>query len=382
MKILYGVSGEGLGHSSRAKEIILHLRKKGHKVLIMTYGQAYPVLKSLAETIKIEGIHLHFEGDSLSLKKTINHGTKNMLTNLKNLNSIKKEINRFKPDLCITDYEPIVPIMRYWYKLPLISIDNQHRLTHVSLKIPPKYRKDFLLAKHATNLCVSRADAFIILSFAKARSLKKNVYIVSPILRKEIQKIKTTKSDNILVYQTKPNQKLIEILEKIPEKFIVYGYNTQKHEGNLHFKKTSKDFLKDLASCKAVISTAGFTLISEANYLKKPFFALPLKGQFEQTLNALFLKKANYGNYSDSPNEQQIRKFLSSIPFYEKNLQKHKTNPREAFKVIDKVLSKLQYSKKILNNKVKLPTPRGLPFGQILASLGVGHLTTLQNRTA
>ena len=30
--ILYGVNGEGAGHSTRAKEVISHLRKKGHAV--------------------------------------------------------------------------------------------------------------------------------------------------------------------------------------------------------------------------------------------------------------------------------------------------------------------------------------------------------------
>ncbi len=36
MRVLYGVSGEGLGHSSRAEEVIRHLKKKGHEVLVMT----------------------------------------------------------------------------------------------------------------------------------------------------------------------------------------------------------------------------------------------------------------------------------------------------------------------------------------------------------
>ena len=38
MNIVYGVSGEGLGHVFEAKEIIVRLRKEGHAVKVLTYG--------------------------------------------------------------------------------------------------------------------------------------------------------------------------------------------------------------------------------------------------------------------------------------------------------------------------------------------------------
>ena len=77
MKILYGVCGEGFGHSSRAKVIINHLQKKGHKVLIITYGKAYPILKNF-NTIKVEGITLSFKKERLSLQDTISYNIKTM----------------------------------------------------------------------------------------------------------------------------------------------------------------------------------------------------------------------------------------------------------------------------------------------------------------
>jgi uncharacterized protein (TIGR00661 family) len=39
------------------------------------------------------------------------------------------------------------------------------------------------------------------------------------------------------------------------------------------------------------MATAGFTLISEALHLKKPYLALPMIGQFEQAINAVFLEE-------------------------------------------------------------------------------------------
>src|SRR3989344_3889696 len=179
MRILYGVSGEGFGHSSRAKQIIPFLLKKGHELMIVTYGQAYQVLKNYL------GIKI-----------------------------LKEKVERFNPDVCISDMEPIVPIIRMAYGLPLICLDNQHRLTHLKLNVPKKYIKDYLIARYAVSKVVSRADFFIILSFVKG-GINKNrakVRIVSPVLRDEVLRLKSKRGEFILVYLTKPNKEILKAL--------------------------------------------------------------------------------------------------------------------------------------------------------------------------
>ena len=54
-------------------------------------------------------------------------------------------------------------------------------------------------------------------------------------------------------------------------------------------------FLADLAAARAVVSTAGFTLLSEALHLGKPVLAVPNRGFFEQTVNALALVEQGRG---------------------------------------------------------------------------------------
>lgn len=342
MRILYGVCGEGFGHSSRAKTVIEHLKKRGHEILILTYGQAYPVLKHLSKTIEVKGIHLYFDENGLKLSKTFSKSLKNILGNLKNLNQIKEEINSFNPELCITDMEPFVPIIRNLKKLPLISIDNQHRITHLSLKVPKKYRKPYFLAKNSVNSCVSRANAFIILSFTKQKSPIKNTFLVSPILRPQIIESKSRKGNYVLVYQTKKDDKLIKMLEGIDENFVVYGYDKKQKNKNIVYKKAGLGFIKDLASCKAIIASSGFSLMSEALFLKKPYFAIPLKGQFEQTLNSLFLRKAGFGEFSENPSLKEIKYFLDNLGNYEKKLKNYKTNPDDAILALDKIINELK----------------------------------------
>ncbi|HLD86464.1 MAG TPA: glycosyltransferase family protein, partial [Candidatus Nanoarchaeia archaeon] len=68
----------------------------------------------------------------------------------------------------------------------------------------------------------------------------------------------------------------------------------------------------------------GFTLISEALYLQKPILSIPVEGQFEQTLNALYLKKLGYGVYAKKTTREGIEAFLGNLPLLKKYLKKYK----------------------------------------------------------
>jgi uncharacterized protein (TIGR00661 family) len=63
-------------------------------------------------------------------------------------------------------------------------------------------------------------------------------------------------------------------------------------EGNLRYQPFGEaTFIDDLASCRAVIAGGGFTLMGEAVYLHKPMLAVPVGRQFEQVLNARYLRE-------------------------------------------------------------------------------------------
>lgn len=344
MRILYGVAGEGRGHSSRARAIIENLEEKGHRVLVLAYGLAYKALREKFKVIKIEGIRFKFNREKLSVYGTIRKSLPYVMKNIRTGKARDKEILKFWPEIAITDFEPVTAIFSYKYKIPLISIDNQHRMTFSKLKIPQNYMKDFLMAKLAVRVYIPKADYFIVLSFLPENQKRSNVFFVSPILRKEVLRLKEKKGDKILIYMNQPYKRIIEILKKINEKFIVYGYNINRKEGNIIYKKDPKEFLKDFASAKAVIASSGFTLMSEALFLKKPLFVIPLKGQFEQTLNALFLKQSGMGDFSENPTLKDIEAFLSNIERYRMALRNYKMNPRQTISVLDKILRKVQKS--------------------------------------
>lgn len=343
MRIIYGVCGEGYGHSSRAKALIEHLKKKGHKILVITYGQGCKALSPLHKTMRIEGICLNYKGSSLSIEKTIRKNFPGVISNIINTPSINRKILSFNPDIAITDFEPMTALFSYKLKIPLICIGNHYLITHEPIKVPKKYYKDYLLTKLAVKTCIPSYDYLIIFSLKKVSS-KKNVFFVPPIIRKEILSVKPEEKNYILVYLAKPKKELISLLKQINEKFVVYGSDNAGRDKNIIFKKISSSFIRDLASAKAVIGTAGFSLISEAVYLKKPYFSVPVP-HYEQIYNSLMIKKNRFGEFKENPDKKDLEDFLKNLGAYKRNMQKTKLNEKETFHVIDRILKKEENQK-------------------------------------
>jgi uncharacterized protein (TIGR00661 family) len=76
---------------------------------------------------------------------------------------------------------------------------------------------------------------------------------------------------------------------------IVYGTPRRGVDGNLTFRPPSNEpFLDDLASCRAVFSTAGNQLVGEALWFNKPMLVMP-EHTVEQRLNAAAVERLGIG---------------------------------------------------------------------------------------
>jgi UDP:flavonoid glycosyltransferase YjiC (YdhE family) len=60
--------------------------------------------------------------------------------------------------------------------------------------------------------------------------------------------------------------------------------------------------------------------MSESVYLHKPMLAMPVVGQFEQTLNALYLEREGFGRYARSLDDSVLSAFLQAVPLCEERL--------------------------------------------------------------
>lgn len=341
MNILYGVAGVGYGHSSRALLVIRHLEKAGHKVKVITYGDGYRALKDEFDCIEANSLDLVFDKGVVKKRKTVSKNVKNVSKELLNWPKFHKMVRKFKPSVCITDMESIVPIISYWNSIPLISIDNQHALTNLKTRVPWRHMKSYIIAKRIVDRIVHKADTFIVSSFGGAKIRKKNTVIIPPIVRGEIQKLKPKYGKKVLVYLSKSDEGSLNVLRNLNEEFVVYGFDKAKKKGNIEFRKRGS-FLRDLSSCKCVIGTAGFSLMGEAIYLNKPYLAIPLKGQFEQISNALFLEGAGFGGYCKKLNEKDVVYFLYHLDKYRRALEKCDFDQGKLFRTIDSCVRRFE----------------------------------------
>ena len=125
--------------------------------------------------------------------------------------------------------------------------------------------------------------------------------ISPPIHREKVFEHEASVGDHILVYQScSICENFVPLLKTLGRPVIVYGYGKDATDGNLTFKKFSEDgLLADMAACNFVICGGGHTLMSEALSYGKPIISLPVKGAFEQWLNAHYLEKLGYGLHLD-----------------------------------------------------------------------------------
>jgi uncharacterized protein (TIGR00661 family) len=101
------------------------------------------------------------------------------------------------------------------------------------------------------------------------------------------------------------------MLRKLPYDFRVYGAAADDDLGNVRLRAFSgAGFLEDLRTAKAVISGGGFSLMSEAVSLRVPMLAIPIEKQYEQELNARYLKELGYGSWTRKLDSGAISEFL------------------------------------------------------------------------
>lgn len=346
-RIFYGVCGEGMGHAIRSGVIIDHLLLN-HNVTIFASDRAYQYLASKYDDVyEIEGFNTVYEANEVKNRRTFVKNIKDIPQDLgHNLRLMYNVAKKSKPDLIISDFEFYSNLLSKIIRVPLLSLDNMHVITQCETDVPEKYGGDRFRAANVVRSFIQRPRYYLITSyFFPSIKNPQKVKMFPPILREKVLNLKPSKGEHVLVYQTSDsNLKLLEVLNEFDDEFIIYGYHKEEKSGNLTFKNFNEDeFFEDLASARAIITNGGFSLISEALYLEKPIYSIPVKKQFEQILNALYLDKLEYGEFHDDLDRESIEKFLSNLEYYREKIKsrfKHDQNQAILHK-LDEIIEEL-----------------------------------------
>lgn len=319
--ILYGVNGEGSGHSTRAKEVISHLQERGHTVRVVSFDRGLTNLSQSFEVTEIFGFRFAYVNNRMRYRRTLARNLVTAPRAARSLGRLMRRMDEWKIELVITDFEPLSCHAGRRKRLPVISIDNQHCLTNAEVSLPAHFRRDAAAARLVTRLMTPHANAYLVTLFFTARVKRRNTFLFPPILRREVLATTPTRGDSVLVYVTSPSPDLVKLLAQIRAEFTAYGFGLEGKQGNILFKKPGmEEFLRDLAGCQAIVANAGFSLVSEALHLGKPYLAVPVKNQFEQIFNAYYLDKTGYGAWWKDLNKERVESFLFNLPRFEENL--------------------------------------------------------------
>ncbi|WP_046246694.1 MJ1255/VC2487 family glycosyltransferase [Hymenobacter terrenus] len=325
MKILYGVPGEGLGHATRSKVVIGHLLARGHEVCVVSSSRAYTMLAAAfpSRVHEIRGFHLAYRGLAVSKARTTALTLRTAPDDLRvNFAKYRELLRHFEPELIISDFESFSYLFAKIRRLPIISIDNMQIINRAKLDVemPEAEFDNYMLAKNIVRAKLPRSQHYFVTTFFNLPLRKPNTTLVPPIIRPEILAASPTKGRHILVYQSATTQQnLVPLLQQLSnEEFRVYGFNKEEDHGNVQLRAFSEaGFIADLASCRAVVTNGGFSLISEAVFLRKPVCAIPIPAQFEQWLNAAEIEKMGYGRHFTAITADNLQAFTRSLPSFE-----------------------------------------------------------------
>lgn len=330
--LFYGVMGEGRGHAARARAMVEALRCR-HRIVLYTSHDALAFLSPLyadsgdIEVRPIEGLRFHYKQGRLDIRRTINAGLKVW----RNLDTLVKplvdDIDRDRPDLVISDFEPLVARAAHERNVPVISLDHQHFLLAYDLSsLPWRLRmlgRSMRLAIWAFGIGQQKT---VVSAFYRP-PLKRgyeDVVQVGPLLRPAIRGITPTSDGYVLSYlrpATPPG--VIDLLAELDRPIKIFGLGSRPARGGLTFHEVDdSQFTKALAGCDAVVSAAGNQLLGESLYLGKPYFALPEQKHFEQCINAHFLRAMGAGDWRsiETVTLDDLRGFFDRLDEYRANL--------------------------------------------------------------
>ena len=382
-RIAYSLNGEGFGHYGRSIGIIKYLANhfSDFQIDVYCYYNTYSIISkdtTLPANVSIKknlGMHMCYnKKGTISFVKTILLSKSNYVNFFKilsvtlyaqiinpivtffNKNSelgykyTKKYINDF--DFAVVDYEPLLPQVAKIRKKKFITVDSINLLLCGKFNGYGMNGKDWFyrqVNKFLTQIEAPLSDPAIITTiydYPLKKRYKDRIIKVGPLVRKEISDLaKNIVIENfILVYvRGAVKKKLLPVIKDVSNfKFIVFTDSLSEKERTIYsaehieFREIDPVVFPDyFRRCRAIISASGYTSISEAMILNKPFFAVSIGGvlAFEQrlSLNALKNSKCGDGCTHRKFNKKRLLAFIDNLDKYqqvlkEKNYQDDTSN--------------------------------------------------------
>ncbi len=223
-------------------------------------------------------------------------------------------------------FEPIAAFyaLTRKHRPPVVAIGHQFMFQHPDYVKTPDLWKQLLSMKLYTLLLGARATK-LALSLYEAPDLPaKRIIVGPPILRKQLFGLTPNPNgDFTLVYLLNHGyaEQIIKWSDANPKTKLHCFYDKPgapaefQHSPSLIFHKLDGEkFLQMMAECRNVVCTAGFESVSEAAWLGKPLFLVPVENHVEQQVNAIDAQQFGLGLAEKSFNLDRLAELPDRLP--------------------------------------------------------------------
>lgn len=300
MRILYGVQATGNGHISRARAMEKQFRQAGVSVDFLFSGRpanAFFDMQQFGQYQLRRGLTFVTHAGS------VNYWQSAKQAHLGELWQDIRALDVSGYDIVLTDFEPITAWAAKRQRKTCIAIGHQYAFLHA---IP---------MENANLLSRSVFRYFAPANYALGLHWHHfNQPILPPIIDLPAANNSTTARQVLVYLPFEEQQQVIKLLAPLTDHtFNIFGPGLpQQQLGHILTHPLSVQAFKTaLLQSEAVLSNAGFELISEALQLKKHILVKPLQGQMEQQSNALALTRLKLAQRTDQLSTKVIADWLN-----------------------------------------------------------------------
>ena len=320
--------GNTFGHVSRALAVARRLPE--HEFHFVGGGRVLEVLRGLYPVLEAPVARTVYKKQRAYVLATCGHLARCAMNQPRVQREILDLIDHWQPDVAICDREFFLPHAAHKAGLPMFSLDHSHVLQVCRYKIPASQAVSWSLSRIEDFFFFDHTRHNLVTSFfhpdLKPRGQNE---LLPPILRPAVREIQPRQGDYVFIYQSTPTfGALIDVSRQLKRPAIVYGYRNEKAvKGNLTFKPFDpRTILEDLAGSAYAVVNAGHNLICEALHFGKPLLCFPVAINFEQFINAWYVRELGYGDFSAG-----FRPTLAMFSEFETHLDAYRRKIRVTF---------------------------------------------------
>jgi len=321
---ILAVQGEGRGHLMQALVVYDVLTSAGHEVCCVVVG--LPSDRLLPDFFRARVAapvvclpspgFVKRAGRAISLRLTLWRALSRLPEHVSSLRRFHRLVTFHRPDAVVNFYEPLSGLHGLLCRRMVrrISIAHQYVYLHECFGIPGAGAWQRWLLRAFTRLTAAGSERMLALSIGEmAASRDVRLRVVPPILRRELLSVSPSDEGYLLVYLVNPGYMpdvvhwhaanpgvRVHCFTDAPMVRDVHGGHYLAGEGLNFHAIDDRHFLRLLAGCRAVVTSAGFETVCEALLLGKPIRMVPVDGHQEQRSNALDAARQGLASWSRS----------------------------------------------------------------------------------